>query len=138
MSHLGDANKMVGEDHIRDATKMVSDTPRMNSVAGHARGIVDAAIFAEGMKLERELNAANSRIELLMSANADVARIAGERDAAEKRIRLLIAKLDKYQDRIQRLEEAGDELLMWLGEDISESNGQLLQDAWNKAKEAKP
>ena len=40
--------------------------------------------------------------------------------------------------RIKRLEKAGDELLMWLGEDISESNGQLLQDAWNKAKEAKP
>ena len=61
-------------------------------------------------ELERELNAANSRIELLMSANADVARIAGERDAAEKRIRLLIGKLDKYQARIQRLEEAGDAL----------------------------
>lgn len=52
MSHLGNSNKMV-------------DTPRMNSVAGHARGIVDAAIFAEGMKLERELNAANSEVERL-------------------------------------------------------------------------
>ena len=40
--------------------------------------------------------------------------------------------------RVKRMEEAGDELLMWLGEDISESNGQLLQDAWHKAKEAKP
>lgn len=52
MNHSGDANKMV-------------ETPRMNSVAGHARGIVDAAIFAEGMKLERELNAANDRIKRL-------------------------------------------------------------------------
>ena len=43
----------------------------------------------------------------------------------------------QQQDRIKRLEEAGGQLLMWLGEDISESNGQLLQDAWNKAKEAK-
>ena len=60
----------------------------------------------------------------------------------ENRLRALWDKYDgdrkHYMDRIKRLEEAGDELLMWLGEDISESNGQLLQDAWNKAKEAKP
>jgi hypothetical protein len=43
----------------------MSDTPRMDSVAGHARGIVDAAILAEGIKLERELNAANKRIKEL-------------------------------------------------------------------------
>lgn len=47
-------------------------------------------------------------------------------------------RLEEQEQRIKRLEEAGDELLMWLGEDISESNGQLLQDAWNQAKEAKP
>ena len=52
--------------------------------------------------------------------------------------RELERELAAAQQRIKRLEEAGDELLMWLGEDISESNGQLLQDAWNKAKEAKP
>ena len=45
----------------------MSDTPRMKSVAGHARGIVDAAILAEGIKLERELNAANDRIKRLES-----------------------------------------------------------------------
>lgn len=43
----------------------MSDTPRMESVAGHARGIVDAGILAEGMKLERELHAANERIKRL-------------------------------------------------------------------------
>jgi hypothetical protein len=37
----------------------------MESVAGHARGIVDAGILAEGMKLERELNSANERISRL-------------------------------------------------------------------------
>ena len=52
-------------DHIPDPPKMISDTPRMESVAGHARGIVDAAIIAEGMNLERELNAANERIKRL-------------------------------------------------------------------------
>jgi len=43
----------------------VSDTPRMDYAAGHARGIVDAAIIAEGMNLERELNAASQRIKRL-------------------------------------------------------------------------
>jgi len=43
----------------------MSDTPRMESAAGHARGIVDAGILTEGMKLERELNAANERIKQL-------------------------------------------------------------------------
>ena len=80
-------------------------------------------------QLERELNTANNKIELLMSANADVARIAGEHDAAEKRIKRLeavvndphalwanwlrgdvklpvgIGDVREYQDRIQRLEE---------------------------------
>jgi hypothetical protein len=57
VNHLGDINKMV-------------DTPRMDSAAGHARGIVDAAILAEGIKLERELNAANERIKRLEEALA--------------------------------------------------------------------
>jgi hypothetical protein len=45
------------------------------------------------LQLERELNAANSKIDLLMSANADVARIAGERDKAEKRVLYLESSL---------------------------------------------
>jgi hypothetical protein len=55
-------------NHLVNTNKMVSETPRMDSVAGHARGIVDAAILAEGMKLERELNAANDRIKRLEEA----------------------------------------------------------------------
>ncbi len=53
----------------------MSDTPRMESVAGHARGIVDAGILAEGMKLERELNAANERIKRLEEAGDAMASI---------------------------------------------------------------
>ena len=58
---------------------------------------VEFSTLARQLELEHELTAANSKIELLMSANADVARIAGERDAAEKRIRLLIAERDTAQ-----------------------------------------
>jgi hypothetical protein len=44
----------------------------MDSAAGHARGIVDAAILAEGIKLERELNAANERIKRLEEAGDEL------------------------------------------------------------------
>jgi hypothetical protein len=56
----------------------------MDSMAGHARGIVDAAILAEGIKLERELNAAN---EMFRKLNIHALNLT---------------------DRIRRLEEAGD------------------------------
>ena len=80
MSHLGDTNKMVSETPISDSTP---------------HNVADLGMQIR--RLERQLNAAKSKIELLMSANADVARIAGERDAAEKRIRLLIAERDTAQ-----------------------------------------
>lgn len=44
----------------------------------------------------------------------------------------------KAEDRIKRLEEAGDELLDWIGPDVSGSNRKLLANAWQRAKEAKP
>ena len=76
MNHLGDTNKMVGEDHIRDATKMVSDTPRTDSLL---TAILDSDGFVHNgncpqrwvnyaRELERELNAANERIKRLEEA----------------------------------------------------------------------
>ncbi len=75
----------------------------------------------DAIKTYKELEEAKAEIERLRKANFQL------REGAEEQ-----------KQRIKRLEKAGDELLMWLGEDISDSNGQLLQDAWNKAKEAKP
>ena len=37
------------------------NTPRMNEAAGHARGIVNEAIFQEGCRLETELAASEKR-----------------------------------------------------------------------------
>ena len=51
--------------------------------------------------------------------------------------RELERKLNAANEHIKRLEEAGGQLMMWLGGDISASNRQLLEDHWNKAKEAK-
>jgi len=76
----------------------VSDTPRMDSAAGHARGIVDAAIIAEGMNLERELNAAN---EMFRKLNIHALNLT---------------------DRIRRLEEENDalraDLLLWREQEV--------------------
>jgi hypothetical protein len=67
VNHLGDTNKMVGEDHIRDATKMVSDTPRTDAKRGFHD--LDTAVDAEfSEQLECELNAANERIKRLEEA----------------------------------------------------------------------
>jgi hypothetical protein len=137
-------------NHLGDTNKMVRDTPRTDSLLTE---ILDAYGYVHqgncpqrwvnhARELERELNAANGKIELLMSANADVARIAGERDAAEKRVKQLeavtndphalwanwlrgdvklpvgIGDVREYQDRIKRLEEAGIKLrecASWVG-----------------------
>ena len=76
-------------------------------------------------ELERQLNAANQRIDMLTACNADVARIAKERDDALKRINRLEEFVDQLTNpkftrddlpkeallqRIKRLEQAGDAL----------------------------
>jgi hypothetical protein len=89
----------------------MSDTPRMDSAAGHARGIVDAAILAEGIKLERELNR-----------------------ACEMYRKLDIHTLNLV-DRISRLEKAGDAMERLLPDG---SICDKVANLWRKAKEAKP
>jgi hypothetical protein len=53
-------------------------------------------------------------------------------------MKLMERELNAANDRINRLEEAGGQLMMWLGGDISDNNRQLLEDHWRKAKKAKP
>jgi len=79
-------------------------------------------------QLERELNTANSKIELLMSANADVARIADERDAAEKRIPLLIAERDTAQLRASQNWKIREEFRALLGtDDVAKALAEIRQ-----------
>jgi FtsZ-binding cell division protein ZapB len=107
VNHLGDTNKMVGEDHIRDATKMVSDTPRTDAKRGFHD--LDTAVDAEfSEQLERELNAANKTIRLqheLMTT-------------AEKRgVDKAKEELNEANQRIKQLESENDalraDLLLW-------------------------
>ena len=137
-------------NHLDDTNKMISETPRMDSVAGHARGIVDAAILAEGIKMERELNAANVEIE---EKRKDVVYLATEKAKLENRIKRLeeendamradllfdtypqtiVRELNRMADRIKRLEEAGDAAIHKAGHGREHD----ALEIWNKAKEDK-
>ena len=53
-------------DHIPDVTKMIGDTPRMDVALRKAQeDCTESYLLTEGLKLERELNAANERISKL-------------------------------------------------------------------------
>jgi predicted nucleic acid-binding Zn-ribbon protein len=124
-------------DHIPDATKMISDTPRTDAEAflpHDSKYRVCDADFAR--QLERELNAANDRIKRLEEDLMD----------AKNQYAVLVADVVLYEDRgerIKRLEEAGDALYensnpsRW---DSPESAAQKMVDQlnWTAAKEANP
>ena len=96
-------------NHLGDTNKMVSGNPRMDASAHD-----DGAIWQTGCELELELNAATSEIE---EKRKDVVWLATEKA--------------KLEERIKRLEEAGDRM-------VNEGwNEPHLANAWRKAKEAK-
>ena len=110
-------------NHLGDTNKMVGETPRTDE-AQFGTGRVSVS-FAR--TLERELNAANAEIE---EKRKDVVWLATEKA--------------KLENRIKRLEEAGDALeyasvILEAGEDPNGFEKLLIaQRAWRKAKEAKP
>ena len=95
-------------NHLGNTNKMV-ETPRMDESAHD-----DGAIWQTGCDIERELNAANIEIE---EKRKDVVYLATEKA--------------KLEERIKRLEEAGDKMM---NEGWNEPH---LANAWRKAKEAK-
>ena len=113
----------------------MSDTPRTDAAwkpdGGDGYPTVDAD-FAR--QLERELNAANSKIELLMSANADVARIAEERDAAENRIPLLIAERDTARRQADQQYKLREEFADLLGTDNVEQGVAAVREMKERIK----
>jgi hypothetical protein len=107
-------------NHIGNANKMVSETPRMDA-SSHD----DGAIWQTGCDIERELNAANAEIE---EKRKDVVWLATEK-----------AKLENY---VMRLEEAGDAVAAIIGPPGSahwadENQVDAAWTNWTKAKEAK-
>ena len=138
-------------DHIPDVTKMIGETPRTDEqehFIDSDRGVVDSGLARQ---LERELNAANERIRLLI-AERDTARRQADQNykLREEFTELLgtddvergVAVVREMNERIKRLEEAGDALFELCDADTHQFNiadeiPQRLQ-AWHKAKEAKP
>ena len=114
-------------DHIPDPTKMISDTPRMQSALLDAPDAGFANIWKVGCDIERELNAANERIKRLEEDLMD----------AKNQYAVLVADVVLYEDRgerIKRLEEAGDALCA-----AAAFMGWHMEiEKWRKAKEAKP
>lgn len=134
----------------------MSDTPRTNLEAFFPHDsmykVCDADFCRE---LERELNAANERIEVLNRGNANAEKILCELTGCEsgrdvpdwivkknweltdlsKAYLELVHKHTLAEERIKRLEEAGDVLAQ-----RAARLGLLPMaiEGWNKAKEAKP
>ena len=98
-------------NHLGDTNKMVSETPRMDASAHD-----DGAIWQTGCDIERKLNAANAEIE---EKRKDVVWLATEKA--------------KLEERIKRLEEAGD----YLCAAAAFMGWHDKIETWNKAKEAK-
>ena len=136
----------MSNDHIPDATKMISDTPRMQSALLDHPDAGFAKIWQVGCDIERELNAANAIIkqqQLLDEENLRlkerIKRLEEDLIDAKNKHSALVADVVLYEDRgnrIKRLEEAGDAMVSHakaLGMD-----GTGLVKRWNKAKEANP
>jgi len=100
-------------NHLGDANKMVSETPRTDRVLKNCNGWHHVPIEM-ARELERELNAASK-----------------ERDDALMMLGMYRMKSDEQKQRIKRLEEAGDAMEQHFYTDEPRSV------MWENAKEAK-
>jgi hypothetical protein len=137
-------------DHIPDATKMIGDTPRTDEqingkpctrfaiLAGDS--LRDALVQSEfSRQLERELNAGNERIHLLIAERDTARRQADQNYKIREEFRELlgtddveqgVAVVREMKERIKRLEEVGDKMEIYCDT--------ILARDWKEAKEAKP
>ena len=126
--------------------KPMNDTPRTDAAWKTTPSVYD--FIVEMKRIERELNAANVEIE---EKRKDVVWLATEKaklenyvTELENRLRALWDKIEGerkfYDERIKRLEEAGNALLWYFCPkntgDISFLQSEAIKQ-WNKAKENK-
>jgi hypothetical protein len=141
-------------DHIPDATKMISDTPRTDEqingkpctrfeiLAGDS--LRNAAVPSEfARNLERELNGANELIVRLQAVTNDPHALWANWLRGSVTLPVGIGDVREYQDRIKRLEEAGNQMELVLisfqiFSDFRKSDSIRASLNWNKAKEVKP
>ena len=113
--------------HIGDTNEM-SDTPRTDAARQDEHDPY-MAVASECTKLEKELAAASNRIKRLEAVTNDPHALWTNWLRGDVKLPVGIGDVRQYQQRIKRLEEAGDAMFPW-----SERVG---QEFWNKAKEAK-
>jgi len=104
-------------DHIPDLTKMISDTPRTEAEVNRPHGPLDGVVTVDAdfaAQLERELNAANDRIRLLIAERDTARRQADQQYKLREEFRELlgtddvehgVAVVREMKERIKRLEE---------------------------------
>lgn len=117
---------------MKASTEQLVSALRVLSVEIQSEDGVANAVIAEAA--DRMTLLANLVAQHVQENKDDVEQMA----VASETMVEATAKIQSLRARIKRLEEAGGQLMMWLGGDISASNRQLLEDHWNKAKEAKP
>lgn len=84
-------------NHISDANKMVSDTPRTDAAYAASTGAGIYELFKESQDIERELNAANDKIKRLEEEVQDL-KVVNE---------YAWLKTGKLNERIRRLIKLG-------------------------------
>ena len=99
-------------DHIGEPNEMISDTPISDSTP---HNVAELGMLCR--RLERQLNAANGEIKRLT-----------------KKVAQLYEGAEEQNDRIKRLEEAGD----YLCAAAAFMGWHDKIETWRKAKEAKP
>ena len=109
----------------------MSDKPNQPS-------IIDQ-IADERDELRQENQWLNRRIELLVSANSDVARIAKERDDALMMLGLYRMISDEQKERIKRLEDIINRArVAFFADGTDESAAGNMLSILNESKESKP
>ena len=104
----------------------MSDTPRTdNAQWGTGKVTTDFA-----RQLERELNAANIRIEGLRAVVERFEELPANTEKADlvQNCKNLATQLNAANERIKRLEEAGDAMTFWCADEVS-------LEQWNNAKQ---
>ena len=138
MNHLGDANKMVSDTPRTDAGKKI--------VLGGVRGDWEVVHIAFSRQLERELNDGIDRIKRLL-AERDTARLQSDQKVSlrEEFRELLgtddieqgVAVVREMKNRIKRLEQLGDALANVIDQNCDPTFANDVT-RWRKNKEAKP
>ena len=128
-------------DHIPDVTKMIGETPRTESFNCYDSGCDDPlhAWGAFSAELERELNAVSKERDEAVFVTEKVLKEFSEHSRSRCKA---IDELNAANERIKRLEEAGDRMALILKSTrqhwYSTDQCEVVAFDWNEAKEDKP